>query len=303
MINLTRLDFSLLQLLLAVHDTGSVSLAGAKLGLSQPAASNALARLRAALGDPLFIRGAGGMVPTEYTASIVPQLRSHIAGIATALEGARRFEPAGSTRLFRLSLSGLGEQLFLAPLAREVAAIAPGVRLENISAPMHDLARSLAAREADVAIGILDNLDKGVQQEPLFDERYRAVTSAALPQGTRLDLHASRIILVAPSATYAEDIEVKLAGLGLTGNIFYRLRHFGALPELIQATGAVAIVPDQFAERLEASGAGRVVPLDLPLGRPRVRMVWHDTTTADPGCIWLRDLIKRLFQQPIAPES
>ena len=110
------------------------------------------------LGDPLFLRGAQGMEPTPFAEQIVPDIREHLAGIASVLNDASTFDAANSQRVFRLSLSGLGEQVFLAPLAKRVFERAPGVRLENIPSPFRDLSRTLAARESEVAIGLLDSL-------------------------------------------------------------------------------------------------------------------------------------------------
>lgn len=294
-----HLDLNLLRLLLAVHDAGSVSLAAHKLGLSQPAASNALARLRNALGDPLFVRGKSGMVPTAYTARIVPLVRTHLSGLNDALTNTMGFDPATSTRTFRLSLSGLGEQLFLPSLSARIAGEAPYVSLENISAPMSDLPRVLANQEADVSIGIIGSMQKGLQSEYLFDEIYRVVANPALSldEVAGMDWQSKRIIVVAPSATYANDLETLLDRLGVSSNITYRLRHFGALPDMLRLIDAVAVVPEQFAARLEQAGAARRLPVDLQLGQRSVNMVWHRKSDNDPGCEWLRELIRDLFKE------
>lgn len=299
MISLDRIDLNLLSLLIQIYDKGSVSKAGKKLGLSQPAASNALARLRHSLGDPLFVRGKDGMAPTAFADRIVPHIRTHLAGISAALAEASHFDPATSNRTFRLSLSGLGEQTFLPPLARRVFREAPNVKLENVSSSLAELAGTLSDRDADVAIGILDLKDKAVCETHLFDEVYRAVGNPARPQAgvEALGLREEKIILVAPSATYAEDLEWVLAKHGLSNNICVRLRHFGALPDMLSALDAVAIVPGQLASRLTDAGYATILPAVLPLGRHGVKMVWHQKTTSDPGCAWLRGLICELFQQ------
>lgn len=291
------LDLNLLRLLVEVHDAGSVSIAGRRLGLSQPAASNALARLRTSLSDPLFVRSKDGMVPTAYAQKVVPVVREHLSGIATALAEALAFDPSTSTRTFRLSLSGLGEQTFLPPLARRVAELAPKITIENISAPRMELPTALARQDADIAIGILNYREQEIHALHLFDERYHAVGNPDLADAdlARLSLKDMRIILVTPSATYAEDLEVLLERHGLSSSICYRLRHFGGLPEMLQLTDAVAIVPGELMRRLELSGAARRLPIDLPLGRHGVRLIWHSKSDNDPGCIWLRGLVRDLF--------
>ena len=295
-----HLDLNLLQLLLEIEETGSVSKAGRRLGLSQPAASNALARLRCALDDPLFVRGREGMVPTAYVERVAPALRAQLSALHATLADRKVFDPATSTRAFQISLSDLGEQIFLPPLARRVAEIAPHVTLENIAAPMSDLARSLTDQMADVAIGILTPGDRAIRKQPLFTEVYRAVASMGLsPQEiAEMNLRERRIILVAPTATYAEDMEALLDSQGYTPNISYRLRSFGALPEMLRLPDAVAILPGQFADRLTGAGLAQLLPVELPLGQHEVSLVWHRRSDDDPGCAWLRGIITELFADP-----
>lgn len=299
MIPASHLDLNLLRLLLTIHDTGSVSSAGATLGLSQPAASNALARLRTALGDPLFVRTSSGMAPTAYVQRIVPAVRVHLSALADVLTDASGFDPATSKRTFRLSLSGLGEQMFLPPLSARIAEEAPLVSLENISAPMDELAHVLAVQEADAAIGIISPLKKGLRGTHLFHEVYRVVANPHLSDAEAADLkwQDKRIIVVSPSATYGSDLEVLLDRHGLALNVSYRLRHFGGLPDMIRLIDAVAIVPDQMATRLEQAGAARKLDAELSLGRREVSLVWHRISDNDPGCVWLRGLIRELFEE------
>lgn len=298
MINPRRVDLNLLDLLLQIYDSHSVSVAGSNLGLSQPATSNALARLRHMLDDPLFIRGPRGMEPTPFAERIVPDIREHLSGIASVLSDAATFDAAASERTFRLSLSGLGEQVFLAPLARRVFERAPGIRLENASSPFLDLYRTLATRESEMAIGLLEMQDTRLRQMHLFDEDYRVIGPPDLsPQrAAAVDLCQERIVMAVPSLTYADDVEKVLAERGLSDNVCMRIRNFGALPELISALNAFAIVPGYLGRRIVEAGQATLLDMTLPRGRQKVQLVWHINTMQDPGCIWLREQIRELFQ-------
>lgn len=300
MINPRRVDLNLLELLLQIHDTRSVSLAGSNLGLSQPATSNALARLRGMLGDTLFIRGAKGMEPTPFAERIVPDIREHLSGIASVLNDATTFDATNSQRTFRLSLSGLGEQVFLAPLAKRVFDLAPGVRLENVSSSFEDLSRTLAARESEVAIGLLDFHDPQLRQMHLFDEDYRVVGPPGLSQADAfaVDLCRERIVMAVPGLTYADDVENVIRERGLSDNVCLRIRNFGALPEMLVSLNAFAIVPGYLGRRMVEAGQATLLDMTLPRGRQRVQLVWHINTMQDPGCIWLREQIRDLFQEP-----
>ncbi len=305
MINSRHIDLNLLELLLQVYDSQSVSVAGSNLGLSQPATSNALKRLRQMLDDPLFVRGAKGMEPTPFAERIVPDIRQHLSGIASALNDAATFDASNSKRTFRLSLSGLGEQVFLAPLARRVFERAPGIRLENASSPFLDLCRTLATRESEMALGLLEMHDAQLRQMHLFDEDYRVIGPPGLPQqsATPVNLCRERIVMAVPSLTYADDVEDVLSELGLSDNVCMRIRNFGALPELLSTLNAFAIVPGHFGRRMAEAGQATLLDMTLPRGRQKVQLVWHINTMLDPGCVWLRDQIRDLFQSPDIRDS
>ncbi|MCB1355242.1 MAG: LysR family transcriptional regulator [Maritimibacter sp.] len=298
MINPRHIDLNLLELMLQIYDSHSVSVAGSNLGLSQPATSNALKRLRQMLDDPLFYRGAKGMEPTPFTERIVPNIREHLSGIASVLNDAATFDAAGSRRTFRLSLSGLGEQVFLAPLARRVFELAPGIRLENASSPFLDLYRTLATRESEMAIGLLEMRDTQLRQMHLFDEDYRVIGPPELsPQrAATVDLCQERIVMAVPGLTYADDVEQVLAERGLSENVCMRIRNFGALPELLSTLNAFAIVPGYLGRRMVEAGQATLLDMTLPRGRQKVQLVWHINTMQDPGCAWLREQIRDLFQ-------
>jgi DNA-binding transcriptional LysR family regulator len=300
MINPRRVDLNLLELLLQINDTRSVSTAGSNLGLSQPATSNALARLRGMLGDPLFVRGGKGMEPTPFTERIVADIRQHLHAIETVLNDATTFDAANSTRTFRLSLSGLGEQVFMGPLASRVFDLAPRVRLENVSSPFQDLARTLAARESEVAIGLLDFHDPQLCQLHLFDEDYRVIGPPGLTpaEAAAVDLGRERIVMAVPGLTYADDVEKVMRERGLADNVCLRMRNFGALPEMLVSLNAFAIVPGYLGRRMAESGQATLLEMSLPPGRKKVQLVWHINTMQDAGCIWLREQIRHLFQAP-----
>ena len=302
LVNPAQLDLNLLRLLQTLYATRSVSEAGRRLGLSQPAASNALARLRDALGDPLFIRTRAGMVPTAHAEEITPAIGEHIDAIISVLNRRQGFNPETSTQVFRLSLSGLGEVQFLPRLAARVAQAAPRARIYNVATPVADLSDALARREADVAIGIVDIHERGVCTHTLFQDTFVVVARPgfSVSGGVPRAIGDLPIILSAPSATYAAGIEDSLARQNLAENVIIRLGHFGALTQLLEELDAIAIVPGQYARTLGKQGAAASLPIRLPMPPLDVNMVWHDKTTHDPACEWLRSQIKDLYDADAA---
>lgn len=299
-INIKNFDLNLLRLLVVLGQVGSVSKASAVLGLSQPATSNALARLRKALDDPLFVRTRAGMVPTPFAESILPVINSHLTGIVGTLDQQDGFDPERSDKTFRLSLSGLGETLLLPKLAIKIMKQAPNIKIRNISVPFPRLAETLEAGEAELALGMIDIAERGFRSKTLFEETYVAIAGEGLNRrpGDVGALHREKILVSAPAATYALDIDETIIRNNLEENVVLRLGHFGALPQLLKQLDVVAIVPEQFAMELNASDHVEILDIMLSDTPTMIRMVWHQRTQEDPACAWLRAHVCDLYSDP-----
>ncbi len=294
-----RLDLNLLRVLVAIDRFRSVTEAGRHLSLSQPAASNALARLRDAFDDPLFVRSAGGLTPTPLAARIAPLAAGHLEALEAALTGSEGFDPASSTAAWRLSLSDLGEVVFLPAITDAVLAEAPHTRLTNAAVPVERVAGALASREVDLAIGILDPRSRGIKSSLLFRERYVAMSHRDFPVELRQRGGFERVSLVvaSPTATYHEGITETLDRYQLADRIVVRAKHYAAMPDLVNNAPLVAIVPHVFGaiacQRLP------LVMWPVPLKMPTfdIRMVWHGATDNDAAQIWLRERVLRRFRR------
>src|SRR3990170_2771508 len=153
--NIQDLDLNLLRVFDAVLRDRSVTAAARHLGLTQPAVSNALARLRARFEDVLFVRTSSGMDATPFARELSDPVRQALALLDSALAHGPGFDPATSTRAFRFYMSDLGQVEFLPPLVERVQRGAPGVRLEAVALEVDDIADALAAGALDLAIGFL----------------------------------------------------------------------------------------------------------------------------------------------------
>jgi DNA-binding transcriptional LysR family regulator len=214
------------------------------------------------------------------------------------------FDPVKSEVRWRLSLSDLGEMLFLTPLAAALRQRAPHAHLANISVAAEEVPKALEARELDFAIGILQPRQRGIQTQVLFHEHYVAITSARWqPASGRAgktlsmaQLAAASLVVAAPTATYHGTVEQVLTRMRLADRIVVRARHFGSLPDLAVNTDLLAIVPQTYAEMMQTRHEIR--SWELPrAAAPRydVRLVWHESTTKDPAHGWMRALVKELF--------
>lgn len=303
--NFRQLDLNLLRVLAAIHRTGSVTEAGKALSLSQSATSNALARLRQFFGDDLFVRSPTGLHRTRLCDQVAPAVAAHLLSLEAVVTGVEAFDPLHSRATWRLSLSDLGEMLFLPRLTAALRQRAPGTRVTNISVAAPDVATALEERAIDCAVGILQPRHRGVQADPLFREQYVAITAPDWKpptgrNGKSLDqaqLAGAALAVASPTATFHSSVEEMLVKLELADRIVLRARHFGALPELVTGSDLLAIVPAMYAASLHG-----VRTWQLPFApHYEVRLVWHASTARDPAQQWLRGLLRLLFERPARP--
>lgn len=310
MVNFRHLDLNLLRVLCAVYRLGSVTLAAGELALSQPATSNALARLRTFFNDELFVRSSRGLHPTRKAQRIVPALMAQLHTLESTVVSSEEFEPASSAMHWRLSLSDLGEMMFLPALAQAVRSEAPRSRLSNVAVAAQQVSAALEAQEINLAIGILGPSHVSVASERLFQENFVAITASGWrpasgrmgPNLSARQLAGASLAVASPAATFHGSVDLMLNKLKLNDRIVFHARHYGALPEMVTRTDLLAIVPLMYAKSLAPRYDVRIWGLADHGPRYDVSMVWHKSVTADPAHIWLRALVRRLFlRHPAAP--
>jgi len=302
--NFRQLDLNLLRVLAAIHRTQSVTAAAKVLALSQPATSNALARLRTFFKDDLFVRTPSGLKGTRLCEQLAPAVVAQLQSMESVVAGLGDFDPSTSDMRWRLSLSDLGEMLFLPALAVALRKRLPNAHLANISVAAEDVPKALEARELDFAIGILQPRNRGIRTEVLFREHYVAITSAHWrpPSGragkmlTLAQLAQASLVVAAPTATFHGTVERVLRRMRIADRIVVRARHFGALPDLAANTDLLAIVPEMYAANLQARHDIRSWQLPRAAAPMyEVRLVWHVSTNNDPAHQWMRALVHELF--------
>ena len=302
--NFRQLDLNLLRVLVAIHRTGSVTLAGKSLALSQPATSNALARLRDYFEDDLFVRAPSGLKPTRLCEQLATDVHEQLISMESILLGRQEFDPARTEVHWKISLSDLGEMMFLPRLAAALRAEAPQARLTNISVNAAQVTAALESREIDFALGILAPEHRSIRSELLFHERYMAVTSLDWkPLSGKVEktlsleqLRQSGFAVASPTATFHGSVEKMLAKMKLEDRIVLRSRHFSALPDIAMQTDLIAVIPEMFVRELQLRQDLRIWDItDAPVYE--VRMVWHKSTDKDSRHMWVRNLVCKLFQR------
>src|SRR3954466_15967419 len=294
--NVRDADLNLLRVFDAVLRERGVTPAAVGLGLTQPAVSNALSRLRAVFGDPLFVRTASGMDPTPFARELAEPVRQALALLESALAHGPGFDPASATRALPLYMSDLGQIEFLPPLLERVQKHAPGVRLEAVALEVEDIAAALAAGGLDLAIGFLPGLGPPVRRRALFRDPYLCLMRADHPIHalTKKKFGEASHALVSYRGGHRV-IEEALERAGLARKIALRVPHFTVVPMVLERTDLILTLPARVARVFESRGAFKSLPPPLAIPPAEVAVHWHERFEADPGNRWLRQLAIELF--------
>lgn len=299
--NMTDLDLNLLRAFDAIATEGSVTVAGERIGLSQPAMSNALARLRQLFDDPLFVRTPRGMRPTPFAQQLAQPVREALRLIQGALQQHAGFDPRSSGNTFRLFMSDIGEMVFLPGLLERVKRDAPGIKIEVVRIPIKDVHTALEAGELDLAVGFLPGLITGMLQQPLFREHYVCMLRADHPGiGAKISAKQFREashVLVSYAGTGHQVIAETFLAEGLGARIAVRVPHFLVVPMILARTDLIVTVPSRVAAIFAQPGNFKV--LKLPIGMPsfEVRLHWHQRYNQDPANRWLRGVMAELYAE------
>jgi DNA-binding transcriptional LysR family regulator len=295
---LKDIDLNLLVVFDQLLAEGRVSKVADKLGLSQPAVSNALARLRKLTDDALFLRTTRGMQPTPFAQQLAEPVAHALGLIHGAINQKTSFDPATARRSFTVGMTDIGEIYFLPTLMDELARVAPGVAMSTVRNTAVNLREEMEAGHIDLAIGLLPQLKGGFFQRRLFMQRYVCL----FRKGHRLDkrkvslaeFSSAEHVVVVSEGTGHGKVDQLLARSGVSRNVRLTVPHFVAVGHLLSRSDMVATVPERLAQALagpfELSWAAH--PATLP--EIAINMFWHAKVHKDPANEWLRGLIFRL---------
>lgn len=295
MADFNKVDLNLLRVFQAVLEEQSLTQAGKRLGLSQPATSYALGRLRAMFDDPLFVRTPEGMLPTSVAQRLKDPIGRALAAAREALRHGEPFDPATSTREFRLSMSDVGEQTFLPAICERLQQMAPRVRIAAETVPVTEVAEQMRLGRLDFAIGNLPSLKAATKYALLFKDEYACMTRK------RPGLPAKRIsaeqfqemshVAVASLDRSHVLIEESLRLGGLYRRIALRVSHFNVTPEILLRTDWMVTLPRGVADVFNPSGQFAVYPPPIELPHFESTVHWHELYDADDGNQWFRRLL------------
>jgi DNA-binding transcriptional LysR family regulator len=295
---LNQIDLNLLVAFDVLLCERSVSRAAEKLGVTQPAVSHALKRLRHLFKDDLLMRGPHGMQPTGRALSLHPGVRSVLADVQSIVSTANIFEPATTSRTFRLSMSDAMSVEALPLIVRRIRREAPNIDLSISTSGPHESCRRIADDEIDLAIGVFPRVPKDLLSRELYRDSLICVAdkqNKRLKNG-RMELQA---YLDAPHVTVARhsdsgiQVDEILDSMGIPRRIVVAVPHYLSVPSLIQGTDLVAHTRKRLLSVFRMSADLVVFPVPLPMQVPELAFIqiWHKRYEGDPGHRWLRDLV------------
>lgn len=298
--DLAGLDLNLVLALDALLAERHVTRAATRLGVSQSAASHALARLRDVIGDPLLVRGPrGAMQPTPRALALAPILNRALADVAAALRKPEPFAPTTARRTFHLGAGDYAELVLLPALAARIAKTAPGIDLFIRTVP-DDIPSAIASGELDAAIAPArprDVAGPGIYQRLLFEESFVCAVRrghAAAERRLTLDRYcALDHLLIAPRGTYGGFVDDALAALGRQRRVALAVPHFLIVPHVVASTDLIVTIASRIAATFAESH--RLVtlrpPAELGLSGFPMHLLWHERSHGDDAQRWLRDQI------------
>jgi len=302
--NLNKVDLNLFIVFDAIYTEANLTRAGQIVGITQPAVSNALARLRETFNDPLFVRTAQGMVPTPMAQNIIGPVRNALSLLRVSVQESRIFNPLQANKTFRISMTDLTEAVVLPPLFQRLRRLAPAVVIESFLCKRRETTKELAAGRLDFAVDAPLNTDPQVRHVKLMQDQYVCAMRQGHPMAKdriSLDDYMSLThIHISSRRNGLGYVDLALGKMGLQRRIALRSQHYLMASQVLQQTDMVMTVPERFARRHQLNYASLPVNDVPPL---ETHLYWHESTDQDPANRWMREQIIELCQTVVAQDE
>lgn len=309
--NFASLDLNLLRVFDAMVAERNTTRVGARVGLSQPAVSAALNRLRHATGDALFVREGNRMVPTPRAEAMAAPVQAALAAIERTLAAPEAFDPGRASRGFRLLGQDYFSTLVMPRLAAMAEAAAPGVVLQMLGLPGGPAA-NLAEGRVDLALDIARSVPEWVESERLYGSELLGAAARGHPglAGVApgavipIEVYAGlRHAIVAGDGSARGTVDAALEAVGLRRRVVLTLPHFHAVALAAADSGIVASLPQHFARAVAPRLGLALYRLPVPAPAVEIRMYWHGRSAVDPASLWLRAGVRAVAAAIAAGEA
>ncbi len=301
LLNINAVDLNLLRVFAALYRERHVTRAAASVGLAQPSMSNALARLRYLLDDPLFVRSPDGMIPTERADLLAPRITVALDLMADALQRPEPFDPRTARAEIVISCS---DSLVLShgpALIARLQAVAPGLVLRTGNLDKDAVWHDLDQGRVDVAMGIFDQIPARFEQTDFLTDTFVCIARINHPQlvddmdlATFLDLPH---ILMTLRRDMTGAVDSALDSLGHRRRVVMTVTQFGVVPEIIGRTDCIATIPLSVAVALAQRSGCSVYPAPIALPSWKTKLVWSAATAASPAKRFTVEIIRKIAEE------
>ena len=279
-----------------IYTEKNLTKSGQVLGITQPAVSNALARLRDLFNDELFIRTSRGMIPTPVANQLIGDIRNALSLIQNTISVSEKFDPSTANMTFKISIGDTSEYRLLPLLIKELAEIAPKVKVETYLTARKDAPRELASGAIDFSIDPPLQSDQHLKHEKIYQEDYVMIVRKDHPildkeKITIEDYLDLSHIHISNRKTGMGHVDMTLYKLGLSRDIYLRAQHFLVAPYIVEQSDMAITTTKGFA--VDRNLAWRELPFDIdPLV---LHLYWHENNDNESSSKWMRDLMLKTY--------
>lgn len=296
--NINGVDLNLLKAFDALVRERNVTRAAEGVGLTQPAMSNALSRLRHLFRDELLVRAPGGMAPTPRALALAGPIRTALDQIDQAVNFSAEFDPATTERAYTVAMNDYASLMTLPELMPVLKREAPGLDLRVISPPIDIAVEMMANDEVDMTVAVFDEHPPWMQTMVVADLDFVAVackTNPSLKDGLDFDTYVEMgHVLISQRGDPSGFVDKLLAERGKKRRVALTIPHFMVAPFVLSNTNLVAVLGRRMAEMLTESADIGIWPLPFEFEPLQAELGWHDRFTGDPAHTWLRERVQEM---------
>ena len=295
---ISSFDLNLFVIMNSIYTEGSLTKAAQVVGITQPAVSNALSRLREKFDDELFVRTGSGMVPTQKTENIIKDIQNALQLMQKSVNEPDEFDPVTSQKTFRISLGDINEGRILAILMGKIEKQAPNIKLECYYTARDQVPHALATNELSFAVDPFIPNSKETNSMKVFSDQFVIAHRANHPISkvsniTLEEVLKLKYINISNRKRGASVVEMEMQKMQLQPEMTLRAKHYLVTPEIVRSTDLCLLCAETFAKKHGLSY------IELPFDVPPLEqyLIWHSSDDNDGSHIWMRDLIAESFEE------
>jgi len=295
---ISSFDLNLFVIMNSIYTEGSLTKAAEVVGITQPAVSNALSRLREKFDDELFVRTGSGMVPTQKTENIIKDIQNALQLMQKSVNEPDEFDPVTSQKTFRISLGDINEGRILAILMGKIEKQAPNIKLECYYTARDQVPHALATNELSFAVDPFIPNSKDTNSMKVFSDQFIIAHRANHPISkvsniTLEEVLKLKYINISNRKRGASVVEMEMQKMQLQPEMTLRAQHYLVTPEIVRSTDICLLCAETFAKKHGLSY------IELPFDVPPLEqyLIWHSGDDNDGSHIWMRDLIAESFKE------